>query len=175
MRPCHPVSLLLEKSLLFPALYHLQEAPDFGSPTLSSLSEFQGTGRFQGTYLTSLWECSTQISHISVIFPSTPASPLASLLLFEVLTFIQVPSSNTLSRLHLLFLLLKLQRCSVRCPPLLHIHIHISLVQILLAPLSRLASGVLPGPPRPPPPVGPHANLVKKSDSSSQNSTPTTC
>lgn len=154
----HQPTLKTKHASLSPRLLTLREVTSVsialsftGSPRLwfsnPELSEFQGTGRFQGTYLTSLWECSTQISHISIIFPSTPASPLASLLLFEVLTFIQVPRSNTLSHLHFLFLLPKLQRCSVWCPPLLHIHIHISLVQILLAPLSRPASGVLPGPP----------------------------
>lgn len=116
---------------------------------------------FQCTYLMSLWECSTKISHTSFIFPSTPASPLASLLLFMVLAFVQAPSSNTLSCLCLLFLLPKLQRCSVQCPPLRHIHIHISLVRILLTLLSQLSSVTVPDH------LGrSHTNPVKKSDPS---------
>lgn len=85
----------------------------------------------------SLWECSTKISHVSLTFPLTPVSPLASLLLFKVPTFIWVPGSNTLSGLCLLFLLPKLQRCSAQCPSLMHTHMPISLVQILLTPLSQ--------------------------------------
>lgn len=82
-------------------------------------------------YMMSLWEYGTKISSISFSFLSKPASPVTSQLLFQVLPFVQGPSSNTLSHPRLLGLPSKLQRCSVQGPPLLPIHVHISLVGIL--------------------------------------------
>lgn len=91
--------------------------------------EFQ---RIRASVYMSLWEYGTKISSISFSFLSKPASPVTSQLLFQVLPFVQGPSSNTLSHPPPpLGLPSKLQRCSIQGPPLLPIHVHISLVWIL--------------------------------------------
>lgn len=53
--------------------------------------ELQCTGA--SAYMMSLWEYSIKISNVSVSFPSKLASPLTSLLLLQVLPFIQGSSS----------------------------------------------------------------------------------
>ena len=107
-------------------LYHIEEDLNFGpsAPISLSLSEFQDTGRFQGTYLISLWECSSKASSISFICPSTLAPPLASLLLFEV----NIHSGPKFK--HSASFSPSWARDALFPASLLHIHTHLSLAQI---------------------------------------------
>lgn len=145
-----------------------KEDSDFGPSALSSL-KFTGTGA--SAYLMSLWDYYTKTVKISIIFSSKPASPLTSVILFKVLPCIQDPSSNVLS--HLLCVLSPLlsykERCSVLSLPLLHIQIHISLVQLIPTPLVQLSNGLLLGPPSP---VGPYTIPVQRAEPSSQSTAP---
>lgn len=164
-----PVSPLWEQAVSFLRLHCTREDPPVGSLGPPELSlEFQGIGakclldisvglfRQNSPYQLYL---SFETSFSSDLFASAQGPTICPRPKFEL----WVTSASSPSLLS--------ERCSVQCPPLFPIHVHITLVGILthLYLDWAVASSLVPLPL-----VRPYSDLVKRSDTSSQLTTPTT-